>query len=55
MMIFGKHYKENIDIRINNEKLDTVQSTKFLGLILDSKFTWKEQIETITKKVAKTI
>ena len=54
-MIFGKHFKENIDIRINNIKLDTVHSTKFLGLIFDSKLTWKEQIESITKKVAKTI
>ena len=54
-MIFGKHCKKDINIQINNEKLEIVQKTKFLGLILDSRITWKDQIETITKKVAKTI
>ena len=54
-MIFGKHCNKNVNIIVNNEKLEIVQSIKFLGLILDSKLTWKHQIDMITKKVAKTI
>ena len=54
-MIFGKHRNKDINIFINNEKFETVQTTKFLGLILDSQLSWKPHIEQTTKKVAKTI
>ena len=57
-MVFGnKQHCGNLtpNIFINNEKLDIVHSTTFLGLILDSKLSWKPQIGSITKKVAKVI
>ena len=54
-MIFGKHRHKEINIFINDEKLETVQKTTFLGLLLDSQLNWKLQIENITKKVAKVI
>jgi hypothetical protein len=54
-MIFGKHRKKNVNILINNEQLNIVQSTTFLGLILDSQLNWKLHLEHVTKKVAKVI
>jgi hypothetical protein len=54
-MIFGKHRNKNIKIKINNEQLEIVQKTTFLGLILDSQINWKLHIECTTKKVAKVI
>jgi hypothetical protein len=54
-MIFGKHRNKNVNIYINNEKLNIVQHTKFLGLILDSQLNWKLHLEQVTKKVSKVI
>ena len=47
--------EKKIKIYINNEQLEIVHQTKFLGLILDSQLNWKPQIEQTTKKVAKVI
>jgi hypothetical protein len=55
VMIFGKHRLKDVNIFINNERLDVVQNTTFLGLTLDSQLNWKQQIEKVTKKVAKVI
>jgi hypothetical protein len=54
-MIFGKHRNKDINIFINNKKLEIVQTTKFLVLTLDSQFSWKPHIGQTTKKVAKMI
>jgi hypothetical protein len=58
IMIFGKKSKlnpEEIDIRIGGTKLDVKNSTKFLGVILDSHLNWKEHISHTAKKVSKSI
>jgi hypothetical protein len=57
-MLFGTKKGEqsyDINIKINNEKLDRVNQTKFLGIILDSGCTWQPHIQYITKKIAKSI
>ena len=40
---------------ILGEKIDQVQETKFLGVILDSKLSWQPHIEYISKKISKGI
>jgi hypothetical protein len=55
VMIFGKNRHKQIKIFIENEQLEIVQNTKFLGIIVDSQLSWKPHIEQITKKVAKVI
>lgn len=41
-----------LDIKYNNTNIDSVDTTKFLGLIIDTKLNWKAHIETITKKIS---
>ena len=58
-MVFGPKLKKNIpghiNILIEGNKLDRVDSTKFLGVTLDSDITWKPHIASISNKVAKSI
>lgn len=42
----------NINININNNKLHKVTSIKFLGVIIDSKLTWKPQINQLSNKIS---
>jgi hypothetical protein len=57
-MIFGKRSKNTIDyadVRIGGSKLDILNSTKFLGVILDANLTWKDHISHTAKKISKSI
>jgi hypothetical protein len=57
-MLFGgkKHTITNdINITIDNKRLDITNSTKFLGVILDSKISWKDHILHLSKKIARSI
>jgi hypothetical protein len=57
-MIFGPNKrKENhiININIEGEKLQIVQNTKFLGLILDNELNWKLHITYLTQKISKSV
>ena len=51
--------KKNIDtklkIHIDNQDIEEVLSTKFLGVIIDSKLTWKQHISHISGKIARSI
>ena len=51
--------KKNIDtklkIHIDNQDIEEVLSTKFLGDIIDSKLTWKQHISHISGKIARSI
>ena len=44
----------NIDIRntlkIDNESIECVTSTKFLGVIIDEQLSWKDHISMVKKK-----
>jgi hypothetical protein len=57
IMLFGgkRNSDYDINILINGEKINIVSETKFLGVTLDSKLSWKSHIQLITKKVAKSI
>ena len=43
----------DIDIRIRNAMIDRVSHTKFLGVQIDEKLTWKHHINYINKKLSK--
>ena len=46
--------KENaLNVMINNEPLEEKEYTKYLGLYIDNKLTWKFQIEHIKTKLVK--
>lgn len=42
----------NVDINFENNSLSEVKSTKYLGLIIDNKLNWKEQIVNMCKKLS---
>ncbi|KAK3925041.1 Beta-glucosidase 31 [Frankliniella fusca] len=53
-MIFTKPSQRNnidLELKINNEKILRVSSTKFLGLIIDETLCWKQHITSIMKKI----
>lgn len=57
-MIFctrGKSVATNLNVCINREKLKKVEYTKFLGVFIDDKLSWKQHINIIKTKVAKSI
>ena len=43
------------DIRVDGQTIECVESTKFIGVILDSKLTWGNHLSLIRSKVAKGI
>jgi hypothetical protein len=55
-MLFSKRdLTTDISISINDQQIQRVQNTKFLGIVLDEKLTWKEHISNVRKKVSKGI
>ena len=56
-MVFSlrKHIITNTDMCINNQILDRVEHTMFLGVILDSHLTWSYHIQHVKIKIAKSI
>jgi hypothetical protein len=59
IMLFGKGNSKSdpldINIKIDGTKLDIVQETKFLGIILDNKLSWKPHILYQSQKMAKSV
>ena len=47
--------KPILSIFIDGHKIDETDHTKFLGVVIDSKLTWKNHISYITGKIAKGI
>ena len=56
-MVFcrSKKFSNNLQLLIEGETLDEVQTTKFLGVIIDNKLTWKYHIDSISGKIARGI
>ena len=59
-MIIGSRHnlaktKKDPIILIREKKIQRVWKTKSLGVIIDEKLDWKEQINAISKKVSKGI
>ena len=45
----------DINLSINNEQLKIVKMAKYLGVLIDDKLNWNEQINAINLKLAKGI
>ena len=41
------------DITIDNQPIDKVEKTKFLGVVIDSKLSWKNHICLVAGKLSK--
>ena len=55
-IMFGlKHVPNTITLNINDTAIERVYCTKFLGVYIDSKLTWKDHIDHIALKVARGI
>ena len=57
-MVFGPKNKPQLDkvkIKIDSNILDIVDSTKFLGVMLDCNLSWKQHISYISNKIAKSV
>ena len=55
-IIFGNH-NENCSVSINNDAIEKqcMDSIKFLGIILDSKLSWNDHIQLLTRKVSRSM
>ena len=56
-MVFTRKNIHSTDhkILLNNHEISRVKETKFLGLLVDEKLTWKNHIDYISKKISKGI
>ena len=56
-MIFCRRKKldHNVKLLIDGQAIDEVQKTKFLGIIIDNKLTWKWHIDHIAGKISRGI
>ena len=52
---YNKPLKESITLKINKKAIDEVPCVKYLGILIDSTLSWKSQISTISKKLARSI
>ena len=53
-MIFGnRRITADICVRINKEKINRVNSTTFLGVVIDCKLNWKSHILSVRSKLSK--
>ena len=55
-MIFSrKKSNYQLDLRIDNQKIDETPTTKFLGVYIDNKLNWKTQISYVGGEIARGI
>ena len=52
---FNKPSKHNVTIKINKKAINEKESTKYLGVIIDSSLRWKHHIINLTKKISRAI
>ena len=55
MLFTNSRRDQNISISINNCEIDMVYKTKFLGVMTDSKFNWKDHVAMVKSKLSKSI
>ena len=48
----NKDYEQNINLRLSNENITRVNSTKFLGMIIDDKLNWQDHISHTKNKMS---
>ena len=46
-----RHKNDSFDLKINSQKLPKSESTKYLGIHLDNKLSWKKHVEHTINKV----
>jgi hypothetical protein len=46
-----RHKNDDFDLNINNKKLLKSENTKYLGVYMDNKLTWKNHVENTISKV----
>ena len=57
-IIFKSHKKKckkELKIMLNEYEIKQVHNTKFLGVMIDEHLTWKNHINYVTCKIAKTV
>ena len=55
-ILFGNRKNiDNVCISMNNSIITRVRATKFLGVIIDEKLTWKDHISLVRSKLSKTV
>lgn len=48
-----KKLDQAFEIKINDQQIEKVQGTKFLGLHIDDELSWRKHIEQISTKISK--
>ena len=51
----GKVVKETCKVYMNRQEISEVETTKFLGVIIDKRLNWKHHIDSICNRVSKNI
>ena len=54
-MVFGNKKNKECNIFINGVKIEEVNYTKFLGVLIDNKLNWQMQIQNVQRKVSKSV
>jgi len=44
------HELKNVEVRIDDQKIERSKSVKCLGVLLDDGLTWKEQVQSVRKR-----
>jgi hypothetical protein len=52
MVLSKRRSKPNLDLTIDNNKINETDNVRYLGLIFDNKLSWGPQILNISKKIA---
>ena len=55
MVFTRKREKRKVNIKIEDQNIEQVSKTKFLGVIIDEQLNWKERILYISNKISKAI
>ena len=49
----NKKIHHNLQVQMNDQRIEQVNNTKFLGLIIDKDLSWKYHINQVTLKISK--
>jgi hypothetical protein len=55
MCFHNKPYLDDCNLKIDSLKVNRVQVTKFLGVLVDEKCSWSDHINAVYKNVSKNI
>ena len=55
MVFTNTSNRDNVSITVNNQIINEISETKFLGVMLDNKLYWDAHIKHITDKMSKSV